>query len=1063
MLADALEAGSVLLVAGAGYGKTMALEEAIEVSGRRAVWLSCRDVGGDAGRLLISVVEWLRRAEPGLADVLGERLAAGLEPVDVPSATAALLAELDHLLVEPLVIVLDDAEELESAPEALALVGQLLGVRGAPLSLAIATRRPLALRLGKLRAAGRLTEVGPPELSFTAGECEALLRLRHGREVTTDEVEAAIGASEGWPMGVATATGDHLFEYLAEEVLDRLHPAMRLNVVDSSVPDSLTPELVEALGLPPDFLGEAERSGLFLRAQASGAHSYHPLFRAFLRERLGELRTEDEVASLHARAAAGLAGSDRRPEAIEHWLQAGRFEEALAELSANGAGLVRTSPGTVRAWLAALPEHLRGRPDYLLLEAQLLWGAGHHERALDPLRTAVSGYREGGDADGEWLARVFLADTLFFLGAFADVTDVSDGWQEASGPIAGVAAVAVAWYEVVALATLGRFDEADALRARLGRDPDAGQFGFLDVLTRAGLGLAAGDTEAALELLRATIAELELNDPFGRLPYALGMVLVILRNLGEREEALEWLDRCESESERVGLGFALRDFRLQRASLLAQGGDLSRAEVELARGGTRPGAGWLGVYEAEAEAHVASLRGDAPAAVAAARRALESGARAPVSWRALATVEMADVLTQAGAPDTAHAAIDATLAELDERYPAERGRLHRAWLLASRARLEHKTGDPDAAGESLAAAWAEARASAARLVRAHWPAVKPVLWHALAEGALAADAVLPAMQDALPGGDALVAMVDHPEPAVRRSALAAALAAGHPAVLERLDALAEDEDPQVAAAAAAGRERLRSDPPSLRFELLGGFRVRRGGWELPEGAWVRPMAARVVRFLLIQGTSAVPEDALFEAFWPDRPADAARQHLAVAVSRARKVLDPPGAEQSVIEARERTYRLRLRERDGVDAAEFETAAESALAAPERDRPAALARAAALWTGEPLPEDRYPPWSFAWRERLTETYCRVLGVLAEGHAATGRHADVVRTAQRLLEVNPLDERAHRRLMLAYARTGRTSYALRQYLECRRALVVELGVEPSAETSGLQARILAGEAV
>src|SRR6266498_598513 len=57
----------------------------------------------------------------------------------------------------------------------------------------------------------------------------------------------------------------------------------------------------------------------------------------------------------------------------------------------------------------------------------------------------------------------------------------------------------------------------------------------------------------------------------------------------------------------------------------------------------------------------------------------------------------------------------------------------------------------------------------------------------------------------------------------------------------------------------------------------------------------------------------------------------------------------------------------------------------------------------------------------------------------------------------------DELAHRRLMVAYARTGRTSHALRQYLECRRALVEELGVEPSAETSVLQGRILAGEPV
>jgi DNA-binding SARP family transcriptional activator len=49
------------------------------------------------------------------------------------------------------------------------------------------------------------------------------------------------------------------------------------------------------------------------------------------------------------------------------------------------------------------------------------------------------------------------------------------------------------------------------------------------------------------------------------------------------------------------------------------------------------------------------------------------------------------------------------------------------------------------------------------------------------------------------------------------------------------------------------------------------------------------------------------------------------------------------------------------------------------------------------------------------------------------------------------------------MVAYARTGRTSHALRQYLECRRRLVVELGIEPDAETASIHGRILAGEPI
>jgi DNA-binding SARP family transcriptional activator len=424
---------------------------------------------------------------------------------------------------------------------------------------------------------------------------------------------------------------------------------------------------------------------------------------------------------------------------------------------------------------------------------------------------------------------------------------------------------------------------------------------------------------------------------------------------------------------------------------------------------------------------------------------------------------MAPMLAGNGVPDVARAAVEEALATLDERFPGTRGRAHRAALLASRARLEYDTGEPERACASLARSWTEAGPQADQVIRAQWPGLRPALWHALDAGALAPDDVLPAMRDAFPDGGALMAMVDHPAPAVRRAALSRALAAGHPAALERMATLAQDADEQIVAAATAAMERLRSNRPPLRFELLGGFRVRRAGWELDENAWQRPMAVRVVRFLLINGSAVVPEDVLFEAFWPDRPTDSARQHLAVAVSRARKVLDLPGAEESVIDARERTYRLRLHERDSVDSAEFERAATAALAAARADRVGALERAAALWNGEPLPEDRYAAWSFAWRERLVAIYSQVLSALIDAYEGASSHDDVILTAQRLLEVDPMNEDAHRRLMLAFARTGSTSLALRQFLACRRSLVFELGVEPSDETSDLQARILAGEPV
>ena len=154
-------------------------------------------------RLLFAVIDGLRATVPGLADVVGDRLALGAEPVDAAAAAGALIAELERLLVERVVIVLDDAEELEQAAAALAFVERLMNARRAPLSVALASRQPLPLKLAKLRAAGLLAQVGPAELSFTAGECAELLALRHGRAVSEAEIQAVLDASHGWPMGVA--------------------------------------------------------------------------------------------------------------------------------------------------------------------------------------------------------------------------------------------------------------------------------------------------------------------------------------------------------------------------------------------------------------------------------------------------------------------------------------------------------------------------------------------------------------------------------------------------------------------------------------------------------------------------------------------------------------------------------------------------------------------------------------------------------------------------------------------------------------------------------------------
>ena len=206
------------------------------------------------------------------------------------------------------------------------------------------------------------------------------------------------------------------------------------------------------------------------------------------------------------------------------------------------------------------------------------------------------------------------------------------------------------------------------------------------------------------------------------------------------------------------------------------------------------------------------------------------------------------------------------------------------------------------------------------------------------------------------------------------------------------------------------------EPAALAFTLLGGFSLARGGWCPEDVAWERRVAQRLVRFLLVHRDRRVSEDELLEAFWPGRRLESARRSLHVAISRARRVLDTPDS-PSVIEVTDRVYCLRLRAGDSVDADEFETTALAALAKSGASRRRSLERAASLWGGEPLPEERYSDWAIGWRERLGDLHVAVLAALADECLAGGDLLAAGLRARELIELDPLNESAHRRLMLA----------------------------------------------
>ncbi|HUF76589.1 MAG TPA: AAA family ATPase, partial [Longimicrobiales bacterium] len=194
-----------------------------------------------------------------------------------------------------------------------------------------------------------------------------------------------------------------------------------------------------------------------------------------------------------------------------------------------------------------------------------------------------------------------------------------------------------------------------------------------------------------------------------------------------------------------------------------------------------------------------------------------------------------------------------------------------------------------------------------------------------------------------------------------------------------------------------------------------------------------------------------PRDALTALLWADTDDRQARHSLRQTLLDLRKALgagkralidgDQLGLDPSVID---------------VDVAAFEQLVAQGT-------PESLEGAAALYQGEllegfTLREAAFEEWLQAQRERLRESALEAMARLLSLQTEGGATEPAIRTAVRLLALDPLQEGVHRMLMRLYARQGRRAGALRQYQVCVSVLQRELGVEPEPATKAVYQEIL-----
>jgi DNA-binding SARP family transcriptional activator len=228
-------------------------------------------------------------------------------------------------------------------------------------------------------------------------------------------------------------------------------------------------------------------------------------------------------------------------------------------------------------------------------------------------------------------------------------------------------------------------------------------------------------------------------------------------------------------------------------------------------------------------------------------------------------------------------------------------------------------------------------------------------------------------------------------------------------------------------------------PRQIELHMLAAFRVFADGAEVASDTFATRRSRELVLLLALARQHRLARDQVVDTLWPELDAEAGGANLRKAAHFARRALGHADA----VSLRDGRVALLPAGTVVTDVARFEQAADAALLRGDR---AACDAAAALYTGDLLPDALDESWIEAPRARLRGKFLQLL-----------RKADRI---ERIAEEEPTDEAAHQALMRAAISSGQRTTGIRWYGRLRGALEKSLGVPPSKETERLYAECVAG---
>ena len=245
----------------------------------------------------------------------------------------------------------------------------------------------------------------------------------------------------------------------------------------------------------------------------------------------------------------------------------------------------------------------------------------------------------------------------------------------------------------------------------------------------------------------------------------------------------------------------------------------------------------------------------------------------------------------------------------------------------------------------------------------------------------------------------------------------------------------------------------------LYIQLLGTLQVTLDGDPIH---FKTDKARALLAYLAVESHRPHRREHLAGLLWSDQPEKNALHSLRQTISSLRSTLKNQNPENPYLFVDRNTVQFNPDSDTWLDVEAFRSAVQKGLPhnqhtyKTQRPNTSCLKKAMRLYRGNFLDQlmlrgsPLFDEWSILQREVLTRQALEAMAVMVGYYEKREEFDLACQIAERIVELVPWEENAHRIVMRMLAQEKRYSAAEMQYQTCQRYLETELGVQPTTET-------------